>query len=126
MSIIDKKQALSEGNHGKSGKIPSPKEEKIIKKDTTAFESDKYLGPEEARKIFKDPSLYREYHIEADVAKKMGDRVTDYKKIGPLVDIKNIKDYKDELKKERENIHDFHKRFEIDRKLKFLKDKFGV
>jgi hypothetical protein len=32
----------------------------------------------------------------------------------------------DELKKERSNAHDTHQQFEIDKKLKFLKDKFGV
>jgi len=43
-----------------------------------------------------------------------------------LVDIADIKKYKDELKKERSNAHDTHQQFEIDKKLKFLKDKFGV
>lgn len=124
MALFQKKQALSQsGTREKLEKMPPAKEEK---KEVPPFGRKGYFERGETGRVFNKDVLYNKYSIKGKDADELIKRATNYKSYGKLFEEKDARDLKKELEGERNETRGTHRGFELDKQIKFLKDRFKV
>lgn len=122
MALFEKKQQLSQG--GPKEKTPPPPKEKTPpqKEDTSVFRGKPYLTRAQVREELRKDEAYKLLRIPKEKRIKLEQELFPREKYHEFVDLKEVEKVVKNLRKEQ--FKNPSKKWEIEREINYLKNKF--